>query len=203
MITAFFFSILSWLLTSCSRVSIAFPSERDMANAKSMTGAFALLPLCSYHQEIPWEEIKSLYPAHADFPSSTAYFNQLATEGIAPLGIFRLHGFRSPNGLLREQDNPWCVVQDLLQVETAYQGLVGNGLTAPLSEFSSIPYMFTRNLNIEFLNEANVEHLESSPPYGKSGVLVIYLGKRLEFIPAADIQEKFNVLGLTNSVLRP
>jgi hypothetical protein len=83
--------------------------------------------------------------------------------------------------------NGWCFVAD-----------INDGTP------STTPLMFTRNLNISSLSESNyVDALTTNTPFGLSGVAVVRMNGKVEFLKPNELAEQFNPHGGANPVLRP
>ena len=65
------------------------------------------------------------------------------------------------------------------------------------------PFLFSRNLDIQNLSEANSDRLRDIPPYGLRGILVVMTDGEAKFLRPEQIESEFNPMGLTNAVLRP
>lgn len=138
------------------------------------------------------------FPHSGDFATSTDFFLHLVTQGVISCNInyclFALSGVKSCNSTnaadFRSENNAWCVTLDC----------------HPQEGIPDEPFLFSRNLDIERLDQASSEALLDITPYGKKGVLVLYpgfYGSRVQFLTPDRIATEFNPTGATNPVLRP
>lgn len=124
--------------------------------------------------------------------TSTEYFRWLVASNIVNVGFsfFAAPGVPPYLGsdpvCFLPENNAWCVTADLAS-----------------SSDGSIPLMFTRNLGIESLTNADASKLRDGPPFGKRGVVVLYKNGNASFLRAEELGEAFNPSGATNVVLRP
>lgn len=133
------------------------------------------------------------YATSAGFSTSTDFWRWLITNRFyeATFAVCTGPGMPAYSGidpaLFTADHNGWCFVADIND---------GTPTTTPM--------MFTRNLNITTLSDSNyTATLTTNSPFGLSGVAVIRLNGRAEFIRAADLPEQFNPHGAANPVLRP
>jgi prepilin-type N-terminal cleavage/methylation domain-containing protein len=133
------------------------------------------------------------YATSAGFETSTEFWRWLITNRYyeATFSVCTGPGMPSYAGVdpatFTADHNAWCFVADLND---------GTPTTTPL--------MFTRNLNISSLSESNyVAALTTNSPFGLSGVVVIRLNGRCEFLKPAELAEQFNPHGGSNPILRP
>jgi prepilin-type N-terminal cleavage/methylation domain-containing protein len=133
------------------------------------------------------------YASQATFGTSTEYWRWLVTNRAfdctfavcAGPGVAAYEGINP--AAFSATNNAWCAVDGL----------------GPDSH-SATPWIFTRNLGIASLAGSNyLSSLTRDAPFGQSGVAVVRLDGRAEFIKAADLDARFNPQGATNAVLRP
>jgi prepilin-type N-terminal cleavage/methylation domain-containing protein len=135
----------------------------------------------------------SPFPGSAAFGTSTAYWKWIITNNYLDVSFAACAGYGLPayNGtnaaLFSATNNAWC-------------------FTANVSEktHSGTPLMFTRNLNITSLGDAPYSSkLTGDSPLGETGVIVVRVGGRVEYLRRSELDEKFNPFSETNVVLRP
>jgi hypothetical protein len=140
------------------------------------------------------------FPGRTDYvpgtDTSTDYFRYLVTNEIlnvtydffAPKGVVPYKG-NDPDEF-EDENNGWCVVLDLKD-----------------SSPDGTPFLFTRNLIIEELDEEK-DDLRSKldgdrTPFGDKGLVVVYKGgQALEFTASQVSFENFNPGEQSNDVLR-
>ena len=133
----------------------------------------------------------SVWPSSQD-SSSTAYFIKLmGSDRDMDYSMFAASGIppckSGDSSLFKAENNAWCVVADL--------GGMGSEET---------PLMFTRNLRIDSLaQDLSPASLSDEPPFGRSGVVVVYARGAVKILRPDELAEKFNPSGATNRVLRP
>lgn len=124
--------------------------------------------------------------------SSTDYFRWLVSNRMVKVNFafFAAPGISAYSGSdpsrFLPANNAWCVTADLAPDAGGY-----------------VPLLFTRNLAIDRLIDAKATALQSVPPFGKHGVVVLYNNGRAAFIRGKDLEKSFNPLRATNVVLRP
>ena len=173
---------------------------RQYAVKSDLNTAFALYLSIrpNYNLNVPvsfsfasWEA--DAYPATGRFASSTEYFrNTMVTQLLVGCnyGVFALTGVPPYWGndptKFTSNNNAWCVALDY-----------------DPHRLPNAPFMFSRNLDIQHLSEANPDRLRDIAPYGRRGVLVVMADGTAKFIRPNEITTVFTQAGLTNTVLRP
>ncbi|MBP1589170.1 MAG: hypothetical protein ILO10_03130 [Kiritimatiellae bacterium] len=172
--------------------------QRDVDRAKMLYNGFRPnfnLDAPQAQEEIE-KNVEASFPETGKFKTTTEFFVFLMDEEWicgANYGLFALPGVPAYPGTnscqFSARNNAWCVVLDY-----------------PLEWFDEVPFLFSRNLGISSLTDANADALLDISPYGKTGVLVVYPqegGCRAEFLLPSQIEDTFRKHGATNGVLRP
>ena len=126
------------------------------------------------------------------FTTSTEFFKWVITNDVvdATFGMCWAHGMKRYAGVdptkFSETNNAWCVVANVSE-----------------SDSSTMPIMFTRNLNINSLSDSLDGALTDAPPFGKSGVIVVRKDCSVTILSAADLNDTFNPRGVDRPILRP
>lgn len=133
------------------------------------------------------------YATSSGFTDSTEYWRWLITNRFyeATFAVCAGPGMSVYNGVdptvFSADQNGWCFVADIND---------GTPTTTPI--------MFTRNLNITTLSDSNyTAALTTNVPFGLSGVAVIRMNGKSEFLRPNELSEQFNPHGSANPVLRP
>lgn len=149
--------------------------------------------------DVDWAAVeRESFPHSGDYETSTEFFLHLVERGViccnVNYSLFALPGVKACDSTnaadFRPENNAWCVALD----------------AHPQEGIPDVPFLFSRNLDIQRLDQATPDALRDIPPYGRKGVLVLYPGyysSRVEFIPPERIATDFNPTGATNPVLRP
>jgi prepilin-type N-terminal cleavage/methylation domain-containing protein len=137
------------------------------------------------------------------FATSTDYLKWVVTGGVMNVSF----SFFAAPGVVPAQDstnfaaanNAWCVASG-----------IGEGTA------DGTPLLFTRNLNITALNDANVlaggtiatvmpttYNSHENTPFLDKALVVVFKGGSALSLRQKDVIENFNKLGATNGVLRP
>lgn len=133
------------------------------------------------------------YPGSVMFNTSTEVWKWIITNNYldATFAVCGAHGVTVYSGtnatFFSQTNNAWC-------------------FTANVSERtrSGTPLMFTRNLNISSLADGPYSaKITEDAPLGDTGVVVVRVGGRVEFLRRGELDEKFNPFSETNAVLRP
>lgn len=126
------------------------------------------------------------------FDNSTDYWRWVVTNGVMDVTFdyFAAYGVPGYYGVdpdeFQAENNAWCVVADLTMGE--------HGMT---------PFLFTRNLVIEHLDDDLDDALPGIAPFAQSGVIVVNKGGATRYIRQAELVTQFNPTGAGNLVLRP
>lgn len=136
----------------------------------------------------------SVYPKSSGFANSTDVWKWLISSNhyldvtYAACSVYGVPPCNGTNAAsFSASNNAWCFVADISDQTPA-----------------GAPIMFTRNLNITTLENADyAAALTEEMPFGLSGVVVVRLNGQAEFVKRTDINNLFNPTGATNKVLRP
>ncbi|OQA29282.1 MAG: Fimbrial protein precursor [Verrucomicrobia bacterium ADurb.Bin345] len=137
------------------------------------------------------------------FASSTDYFRWVVTSGVMNVEFSFFAGpgvvpAATTNALnFNPENNAWCITSG-----------VGEGTV------DGTPLLFTRNLQVDGLNEAtttmNVDNempsmvgARENSPFGNKALVVTFKGGASLALRTRDVAENFNKLGATNEVIRP
>ena len=174
--------------------------ERDKMSARWLYAGFRPDWCPEAHgPDVDWDAVvRESFPRSGDHATSTEFFLHLVEQGViccnVNYSLFALPGVPACDSTnaadFRPENNAWCVVLD----------------AQPQEGIPDVPFLFSRNLDIQRLDQASPDALRDIPPYGRKGVLVLYpgyYGSRVEFIPPARIATDFNPTGAINPVLRP
>jgi prepilin-type N-terminal cleavage/methylation domain-containing protein len=130
---------------------------------------------------------------HPYYTDSTEYWKWVVTSGVmrVDFSFFSAPGVppvKSTNVVdFKEGNNAWCISADI------------NDATA-----DAAPVLFTRNLDIQRLDEQNLDtRLTDASPFGKKGLPVITKGGSSFILKLDILTNNFNSIGATNKVLRP
>lgn len=130
------------------------------------------------------------------FATSTDYFAWVVTSGVmnvdfsffAGPNVVPASGTNAANFL--PANNAWCIASG-----------VGE------STVDGTPLLFTRNLDIDALDESLADLAAKLPedrtPFGNKAIVVTYKGGASMSLRTRDIVENFNKLSATNGVIRP
>lgn len=126
------------------------------------------------------------------FANSTDYWIWAVSNQYVdvPFDFFSAYGLAAARGLDASQftadHNAWCITLDITD-----------------STRTATPVLFTRNLEINNLNDSLNGALTENPPFGKLGVIVVNKGGGANIYKEGDLEDAFNPADEDNPVLRP
>lgn len=126
------------------------------------------------------------------FNNSTDYWRWVVTNGLMDVtfeywaadGVPAYHGMDPDE--FTANNNAWCAVADI-----------------GLASHEMVPMFFTRNLNIDRLDDPLDNALTDAAPFGSYGVIVVNKGGSTRILKADQLEDQFNPTGADNVVLRP
>ena len=122
------------------------------------------------------------------YETSTDYFRTLIESGKVNSSFFAAPGIHSPGSddpeAFQSTNNAWCIVEDL-----------------PTSGDVNSPAIFTRNIQIESLNQ--LARLTDNPPFGQRAGIIVTKGGVALSLDEETINQYFAGQKMTNRVLRP
>jgi len=141
-------------------------------------------------------------PGNGGYSTSTQYFTNLVMSGALRVNFsfFAAPGVPACNSTnaqdFKGKNNAWYVTGDLMDQAS-----------------DSVPFMFTKNLNIANLSQATPGQsmismvkdtdMDGNPaPYGQNGVCVVFKGGGTMVIKPDLLASNFNMTGATNVVLK-
>ena len=145
-------------------------------------------------------------PTNMIFATSTDFFKWVVTSAVmnVSFSFFAAPGVPPTPGTnstaFTQDNNAWCLVSGIRE-----------------STSDGTPMLFTRNLNIEKIDEvkdgANMATLmpvkskysaaEDNTPFLDKGMVAVYKGGAAMSLRAKDVIENFNKMGAVNDVIRP
>jgi len=175
--------------------ALLFPVVKDALNKGRMTRA--LNNGRNLYQSLLAAEIDGarVFPKTAGqqtFANSTDYWIWAVSNQYVdvPFDFFSAYGLEVVKGMdpseFTADGNAWCITLDITD-----------------STRTATPVLFTRNLEIDSLNEPLAGALTDNPPFGKLGVIVVNKGGGARILKESDLEEAFNPANANNGVLRP
>jgi prepilin-type N-terminal cleavage/methylation domain-containing protein len=126
------------------------------------------------------------------FATSTDYWIWAVSNQYVdvPFDFFSAYGLEVAQGMDPSQftadHNAWCITLDITD-----------------STRTATPVLFTRNLEVDNLNDPLNGALTENPPFGKLGVIVVNKGGGAKIYKEGDLADAFNPANADNAVLRP
>jgi prepilin-type N-terminal cleavage/methylation domain-containing protein len=177
--------LASILVPAVQKVLVKASMTHAMVNGKSLHQAL-------YSAHLDGEEV---YPGSSGafaFPNSTDYLRWVVSNGVLNVAFdfFSTRGLPAASGAdptgFRSEHNAWCVVAD---IESRTR--------------DAVPLLFTRNLNLDRLDQPLPQALTAEPPFGENGVVVVYKGGHAAVVKKSGLAGMFPGTAPTNRVLRP
>jgi prepilin-type N-terminal cleavage/methylation domain-containing protein len=126
------------------------------------------------------------------FASSTEYWKYLVSNGTVDVtfDFFSADGLPSYAGqdptMFSADQNAWCIAADVSEATR-----------------NMTPILFTRNVEIEKLDDAINDEPSENPPFGTRGVAIVYRDGSAKMLKKRQLAVSFNPPGADNTVLRP